>query len=495
MKKKEFESIQIAEELFKNGNFDDAIRLIREDPEIESRQKEEILFESYAEHAPAEVKIEYFEQHVRPDSLAFYISLGKAYFQSGKYENAVDTIQKGLVLDSGSYKLWFHLGRSFEASGKHEEAIRSYNESLRRQEDVRTLFFLAKLHARLGDIGKARKLYNEILDKNPHYSAAVAGKQICEVYIEKEKVDEKENLLNRISNEKYSKEFAYALLISLSLIANADHQLLASELDYIHLRLKYFKKFLPLELDAWIEKEYTLSFFEIYIRNIPSLGRLFLFQLLCEIASIDDFLASQEYILLMKFQNVLNINPSLARTVIQKTKPANWQSLTCDVNLLKRSCTEGNCELFVYNWGRYWNSAWTGVVPETREILEAYRRVKECVLTVETHSGKRFVLSCKPERLDELRKIGKDYPADIVPDNSLCPEGFEKTLLSKRKELRSETFDRIVEILLINKVFQAFQVFFRCWEKKNLERSLSLTEHDVIINKVSLILENWSKPL
>ncbi|MCK5687092.1 tetratricopeptide repeat protein [bacterium] len=411
-------------------------------------------------------------------------------FKKGKFTEAIKIFEKSLETKS-DYRFWFKIGRCYEALGKHDEAILAYKKSNSIAENGKVLFFLAKLYAKIGEIGMARTLYEEILKIQPTYAGAKAGKKVCDVYLSGEKIDEEENLILKITREKYCTDFAHSLSISLNMMANADHKLLESEIEYIHMRLKYFKRFLPVRSVRLIEKEYTLSTLEEYTRNIPLNGRLFLFQLVSELASVDNYLASEEYIFLIKLHKVLEIDYSMAQTIIEKTKPVNWKVLEHDIQNYRNTGEENDLELFLYNWERYWNSYWDDSPPELRHLTESFQKIISCVHTTDEHSIKKSKICINKDNIAEVNKIRDEFISGKNPilNKSLSFIGVEKKIHSHIPNIKSAVLLKFIDVIFINRIYQAFEHFFEMYHSLCCNMDITLEDHDILIKKTVEILK------
>lgn len=110
----------------------------------------------------------------------FCESLGRAYFESGDYENAVISYNKSLEFSPDNFDAWFNLGLAYKSRTKYDEAIEAYNCALKIKPNNPDVFFnLANIYEYKNDTETSLEYYKKayeynVNDSGIHYFMGVA---------------------------------------------------------------------------------------------------------------------------------------------------------------------------------------------------------------------------------------------------------------------------------------------------------------------------------
>lgn len=95
-------------------------------------------------------------------------TLGKQYFDQGRFEEAYTELHKGLIQDPGNLDLNFYLGRAAFETGRPEEAVMAYERILIANPDAQQVKLeLARAYLHLGSREVAKQYFKELLATNP----------------------------------------------------------------------------------------------------------------------------------------------------------------------------------------------------------------------------------------------------------------------------------------------------------------------------------------
>lgn len=95
-------------------------------------------------------------------------TLGKQYFDQGKFEEAYTELHKAFLKDPGNPDLNFQLGRAAFETGRFEESVMAYERVLMADPDAsRVKLELARAYLQLGTREVARQYFREVLATNP----------------------------------------------------------------------------------------------------------------------------------------------------------------------------------------------------------------------------------------------------------------------------------------------------------------------------------------
>jgi len=105
---------------------------------------------------------------MQPSESPDYYSIGKQYFDEGKYEKAYDYLFQAFLQDPQNLDISFYMGRAAFESKKYEEAIMAYERILMVDPDAtRVKLELARTHMNLGAREVAKQYFREVLKTNP----------------------------------------------------------------------------------------------------------------------------------------------------------------------------------------------------------------------------------------------------------------------------------------------------------------------------------------
>jgi tetratricopeptide (TPR) repeat protein len=107
--------------------------------------------------------------------LAWY-SLGIAYGELGRHQEAVDAFKEALRLKPDYAEAWNNLGTAYSHQGRHQEAIQACKEALRLKPDYPVAWHnLGVAHHRLDRYQEAIKAYKEAIRLKPDFAEAWNG--------------------------------------------------------------------------------------------------------------------------------------------------------------------------------------------------------------------------------------------------------------------------------------------------------------------------------
>jgi tetratricopeptide (TPR) repeat protein len=123
-----------------------------------------------------------------------YYSIGMAYFEMGKYEEAERWLSRAEAADKTQVASEYNLGRIAFETGRYEDAVRYFERVLARdQSNVMVLRALAYTRIKTGEIDKAEALYAKVLALVP--DSLDDGYNHALVLFAMEKYEEAEKLL------------------------------------------------------------------------------------------------------------------------------------------------------------------------------------------------------------------------------------------------------------------------------------------------------------
>ncbi|MDR3122467.1 MAG: tetratricopeptide repeat protein [Treponema sp.] len=97
-----------------------------------------------------------------------YFSLGMAYYDQGKYEEAEKWLNRARMMDKTRVASEYNLGRIAYETGRYEEAVRHFERALARDgENVLALKAAAYSRIKIGDLAGAEELYERALTLEP----------------------------------------------------------------------------------------------------------------------------------------------------------------------------------------------------------------------------------------------------------------------------------------------------------------------------------------
>lgn len=110
----------------------------------------------------------------------FCESLGRAYFELGDFENAVESYRKALGFNQNNFDAWFNLGLTYKSQLKYDRAIEAYNRALEIKPNNPDVFFnLANIYEYKNDTVTALDYYKKayeynVNDEGIHYFMGVS---------------------------------------------------------------------------------------------------------------------------------------------------------------------------------------------------------------------------------------------------------------------------------------------------------------------------------
>ncbi|MCZ7385027.1 MAG: tetratricopeptide repeat protein, partial [Candidatus Methanoperedens sp.] len=115
-----------------------------------------------------------------------HLVTGNALYSMKKYEDAIDSFNKSLLIDPENTIAWNNKGLALAKSGKIEEAIICYDKALKIDpEDCVFLNNKGNALYKKGEIREALKNYQMAFELNPESSAAIKGMEMCLSFLKK----------------------------------------------------------------------------------------------------------------------------------------------------------------------------------------------------------------------------------------------------------------------------------------------------------------------
>jgi tetratricopeptide (TPR) repeat protein len=140
-----------------------------------------------------------------------YFSMGMAYFELGKYEEAEKWLNRARGMDKTKAASEYNLGRIAFEMGRYEDAIRLFDSILEKDpENILALKAAAYTRIKTGEIEKAEALYARVLAMVPE--SADDGYNHALVLFAMEKYEEAEEVLLRYSFTVEDNKDAFLLL-------------------------------------------------------------------------------------------------------------------------------------------------------------------------------------------------------------------------------------------------------------------------------------------
>ena len=107
-------------------------------------------------------------QAVAAEELPVSFTVGKQYFEQGRFEEAYTELHKAFLLEPGHPSLNFQLGRAAFETGRFEEAVIAYERVLMADPNAAMVKFeLARAYFQLGTRELAKQYFKEVLATNP----------------------------------------------------------------------------------------------------------------------------------------------------------------------------------------------------------------------------------------------------------------------------------------------------------------------------------------
>ena len=110
---------------------------------------------------------------LKPDLAEAWNTLGAAYSDQGRYQEAVDAYKEALRLKPDYAEAWNNLGNAYSDQGRYQEAIQAYKEALRLKPDnAKAWYNLGAAYTHQGRYQEAIQAYKEALRLKPDLAAA-----------------------------------------------------------------------------------------------------------------------------------------------------------------------------------------------------------------------------------------------------------------------------------------------------------------------------------
>ena len=106
-----------------------------------------------------------------PKNLAAWLELGNLYFDTGKFQDAIQAYSKYLNLNPNNANVWTDLGVMYRRNGNHDEAISSFEKAIEfdpKHEQARFNKGIVLFYD-LGNRDAAMKAWQELIEINPNF--------------------------------------------------------------------------------------------------------------------------------------------------------------------------------------------------------------------------------------------------------------------------------------------------------------------------------------
>jgi len=134
------------------------------------------------------------EMEMNPDSVLVNNSLGRTYFQQGKYEEAKKLFERSVKLNPSFARSWTNLGLTQRELGELEEARKTLEAALELEEEkVDVLINLGAVEVELNDYERAEKAFDQVLKLNPRSDHAYVN--LAAIRMQQDNLDEAKKLL------------------------------------------------------------------------------------------------------------------------------------------------------------------------------------------------------------------------------------------------------------------------------------------------------------
>jgi len=186
-----------------------------------------------------------------------YFSIGMAYFELGKYEEAEKWLNRAKQADKTMLASQYNLGRLAFEMGRHNEAAEIFEDILKKDPDnVLVLRAAAYTRIKTGDIDIAQTHYGKLLELVPEN--ADDGYNHALVLYAMERYDEAEQVLEKYSYSLYDSK---DMLLLYARAMNAQNKVEAIDI---------FSNWLKVNSDPKVRYEYAsiLEHHELYARAI-----------------------------------------------------------------------------------------------------------------------------------------------------------------------------------------------------------------------------------
>jgi Flp pilus assembly protein TadD len=110
---------------------------------------------------------------IDPDDAKAHYNLGNAYFESGKYKEAIESYKQAIRINPDLAEAHYNLGVAYSKSGMNKEAIESYKQAIRINPDYAEAHVnLGVAYSKSGMNKEAIESYKQAIRINPDYAEA-----------------------------------------------------------------------------------------------------------------------------------------------------------------------------------------------------------------------------------------------------------------------------------------------------------------------------------
>ena len=148
------------------------------------------LGNAYYDSGKYKEAIKSFKQALRinPDDAEAHFNLGVAYGGLGKYKEAIESYKQAIRIDPDCRDAHYNLGVAYYESGRHQEAIESYKHTIRIDPDCKSAHYnLGLTYGKLGKREEAIEACKQAIRINPDDAKALSFLGTCYVFLDKHK--------------------------------------------------------------------------------------------------------------------------------------------------------------------------------------------------------------------------------------------------------------------------------------------------------------------
>lgn len=112
--------------------------------------------------------LSYFKQEFKEQ-----FNLGRAYYNQGKYEDAVDAYKQAIRIYPYDERLYGDLGITYQRLGKYQEAVDAFKQAIKNKPDYSEAYFsIGTVYVLLDRYQEAVDSYKQAIRINPYYAEA-----------------------------------------------------------------------------------------------------------------------------------------------------------------------------------------------------------------------------------------------------------------------------------------------------------------------------------
>jgi len=139
----------------------------------------------------------------------YWLNLGEAYYESGKYEEAIESCKQAIRIDPDDAYAHNNLGLAYAQLGKYEEAIKSYKQAIRIDPDLADPHYnLGLAYGESGKYKEAIESYKQAISIDPDAADAHYGLGLAYVDInDRDSALEQYEILKKLDTELANKLF------------------------------------------------------------------------------------------------------------------------------------------------------------------------------------------------------------------------------------------------------------------------------------------------